>query len=187
MAPWAQVCYFADCRWWNWHRDKPEFIAFTGEKASIEGNAGNCDVAIGEAFGREVEEGRISLLHNYGVKGLSTLRNGVYTGGHNSGHQALNIAVLAGAARVLLLGYDMKFGADGRDHWFGKHPIWTEPQAAYFTSMIDGFRHAARALANRNIEVINCSPDTALDCFKKEELGKVLARLVPDPVATALP
>ena len=42
--------------------------------------------------------------------------------GHNSGFQALNLAVLAGARRILLLGYDGKAGQDGRTHWSGGHP-----------------------------------------------------------------
>ncbi|HCZ48509.1 MAG TPA: hypothetical protein DCZ11_05850, partial [Gammaproteobacteria bacterium] len=47
--------------------------------------------------------------------GLSASPLRIHQGG-NSGYQALNLAVLLGAERVILLGYDMHGG-----HWHGRH------------------------------------------------------------------
>lgn len=92
--------------------------------------------------------------------------------GQNSGYQALNLAVLAGAQRILLLGYDMKFAPDGRQHWFGDHPRLEHP--ARLTAHLHNFRRAAKHLARVGVDVINCSPDSALDCFRHEEIESVL-------------
>lgn len=176
LAPWADVCYFADCRWWGWHRERAEFKAFAGQKCSIEANYGSCAQALIEAFEAEVESGALYWLRRFeNMPQRPGARRGLATGG-NSGQQAVNIAILAGAARILLLGYDMKLGPGGREHWFGNHPIPT--QVAYFSTMIGGFRRLARDIEGLGIDIINCSPDSALDCFRKEPLEQALARCV---------
>jgi len=40
----------------------------------------------------------------------------------------VNLAVQLGAARILLLGYDMR-AVDGKTHWFGEHP-WPTRESA---------------------------------------------------------
>ena len=39
VAAFADVCYFADAEWWGWHKDRPEFQAFAGQKCSIADSA----------------------------------------------------------------------------------------------------------------------------------------------------
>jgi len=34
IAPWAKVLYFCDEKWFNWHKDRPEFKQFKGKKYS---------------------------------------------------------------------------------------------------------------------------------------------------------
>lgn len=130
----------------------------------------------------EIDAGRIHLLNNYNNRGarISLHSNGVATG-QNSGYQAINIAVLAGATRIILLGYDMQHAADGRQHWFGDHPV--KERAGVFSAFLHNFRKAAPVLAKLGVEVINCSPGSALDCFKHEKIESVLA----DSIAAALP
>jgi hypothetical protein len=36
LAPSADMCYFADFEWWQWHKDRPEFKAFAGVKCSLQ-------------------------------------------------------------------------------------------------------------------------------------------------------
>lgn len=172
LVPWADVCYFADERWWGWHKDRDEFKAFAGQKVSIEQSGGL------------ITDPDVLMLHNYGTTGLSQKPNGLMTG-QNSAHQALNLATLAGAKRIILLGFDMKLGPKNEEHWFGSHPRKTDPGT--FSFMLNNFRKAVKPLAELGIEVINCSPDSALDCFRKEPLGETLARLEHDPRPAALP
>ena len=103
-------------------------------------------------------------------EGLSTEPTGLITG-RNSGYQAINIAVLAGARRILLLGYDMRF-IDGRQHWFGNHPI--KNHEAEFTGYAKRFRTMVEPLEKLGVEVVNCSPGSAIDAFPRAELSEAL-------------
>lgn len=99
--------------------------------------------------------------------------------GRNSGYQAINLAILTGATRILLLGYDMQ-GECRQMHWFGDHPQKTSP------GTVAGFVRGYNALAKQlppGVEIINCSADTALTCFPRAAIESVL----PDPAATLVP
>lgn len=103
--------------------------------------------------------------------------------GQNSGYQAVGIAVLAGARRIVLLGYDMKPGPRGEEHWFGKHPRGLNSPTAHLPIMRGNFSKLAPALEQKGIEVINCSTDTALTCFKRLPIESVF----PDPPGPGIP
>jgi hypothetical protein len=93
--------------------------------------------------------------------------------GANSGYQAINLAYLWGATRILLLGYDCKT-INGKAHWFGQHP-----QGLNRNQPLDewkrNFPQLAADLEAEGVEVINCSPDTALDCFERMDIDAAIA------------
>lgn len=152
------MLYFADAKWWRWHKDRPEFQAFAGIKCSIENT------------GAQIEDGAIHMLRNGGPEGLSTDPQALRTG-QNSGYQAINFALLAGAETVLLLGYDGKVAKDGKTHFFGHHAEREQPY------VYDLYRKALRKLPpllGQEVKVINCSPDSAVDCFPKMDLEQAL-------------
>lgn len=163
IAPWATYHYFCDGKWWDWHKDREDYQAFTGQRITQEKEK-NCK-----------EPGLWRVQGNAGT-GVSFDPNLIHYGS-NSGFQVLNIAVLMGASRILLLGYDMKFGKDGRAHWFGDHP---DKIRSNYASFLTNFSIAADQLKGK-VEVINCSPDTALTCFRKASLASVLLSEL-DPV-----
>jgi len=186
LAPWADLHYFADARWWKWHKDKPEYRAYAGDRVTIENVGDDLTDAQRAEFYQQLDAAEIWLLHNYGGESavLSTKRNGIATG-QNSGYQAINIAMLAGAARILLLGFDMKPAADGRMHWFGDHPVKTH--TSVFSVMVNNFNRLARRMPASGPEIINCTPGSALECFPRSSLEHELARLLPGPEPAALP
>lgn len=176
-APFSDVCYFADSHWWHWHTHgipKPAigmtaedvrglFAAFRGQKCTIENSGAN------------VTDDAVHMLRNRNFNahadGLSLDPRALMTG-RNSGFQALNLAVLAGATSILLLGFDGQVGADGRTHWHGDHPRPT-PDAAYPL-----YRQAMAAvsavLQEACIRVVNCSPASAIDSFESMPLEEAL-------------
>jgi hypothetical protein len=96
--------------------------------------------------------------------------------GGNSGYQAMNLALHLGAARIVLLGYDMAPADDGRLHWFGAHPAGlANPDGVNFATWPKAFDRLAPALADLGVEVVNCSRRTALGCFARAPLEEVLA------------
>jgi hypothetical protein len=153
LAPWADVLYACDDQWFRWHRDVP---GFAGLKYTIDPRAAS--------------RPRVQLLRNTGSTGLETDPSGLRTGA-NSGYQAINLAVHLGAARILLLGYDMQ-RRGGRDHWFGAHPNQTSPPFQLFRRQ---FGALVDPLAARGVTVLNCTPDSALDVFPCQPLATALA------------
>jgi hypothetical protein len=104
--------------------------------------------------------------------GLSGNNEKLVTGG-NSGYQALNLAILAGAEKVLLVGYDAREPISGQTgHWFGNHPI-KEPLAAY-AMFRQSFKKGASAIKAAGVRVINCSLDSAIVEFEKMSVDEAL-------------
>lgn len=92
-------------------------------------------------------------------------------GAGNSGFQATNIAILFGATRIILCGFDMREVA-GKKHFFGSHPKHLNPNQN-FGAWRRGFAEAAKALPS-HIEIINATPESALTCFKFMDLREAL-------------
>lgn len=114
----------------------------------------------------------LRCLRDYGYIGLSSHADGICHG-HNSGYQAINLAVMLGARRIILLGYDMKPADDGRIHWHEEHPVKT-PANVFTQSMLPAYKTIVEPLQERGIEVINTSLSSALTCFKKMPLEEAL-------------
>lgn len=155
LAPWADMLYFADGRWWEWHKDDPRYQAFAGQRVTIEGT------------GLNVADPDVHFLHNYSTTtgdqgGLSETPNGLRTGS-NGGYQAVNIATLAGTRRILLLGYDMRF-VNGRSHWHGGHPAKV-PESHYSVNYARYYASMLPHLERLGVAVINCTPGSKLTAF----------------------
>jgi len=91
--------------------------------------------------------------------------------GKNSGIGALFLARHLGAERIIMLGYDCKIGVDGKKHWHGdhKHGLGNAGSLPQWTGQ---FMTASNTL--QNIDVLNCTRDTALNVFPKAVLEDVL-------------
>lgn len=147
LAPWADVLYFCDARWIDVH---PCALKFAGLKVSL-------------------EDDRVLRLENGGESGIDERPTHLRTG-RNSGYQALNLAVLFGAKRILLFGFDMK--AKGKTHFFGRHPPSLERQHPYQV-WIRHFNQAAPVLKSMGVEVWTCT-DSALTCFERKDYRDAL-------------
>ena len=111
-------------------------------------------------------------MRNAGPRGIST-DPGMICNGRNSGYQALNLAILAGARTVILLGFDAREPtADRKSHWFGDHPR-VEP-VAVFAEYRKAFSAAEGAIRAAGVRVVNCSPGSAIDSFPKMDLVDAL-------------
>lgn len=148
------LLYACDLAWWRMNeRNTRLFERWTQ------------DARAAERFGLN----RVSCLDAPGMG-----RGGVIHGGGNSGYQALQLAVLRGARRVLMLGFDCQH-TGGLRHWHGDHPAGLNNAGP-----VDFWRAAFPALADdlaaAGIEVLNASRETALDCFRRVDLADVLER-----------
>lgn len=161
LAPWADVLYFCDRRWYEWHKETVK--NFKGTIVTLENR------------GLAVElPGLVSMRQDGGPdgdpEGFCEAKDGLRTG-RNSGYQALHLAAHLGARRVVLLGYDMKADGD-RVHWHPEHPVATPPDAP--AGFAPHFRSLVEPLARRGVEVLNATPGSALDAFPRRSLEEAL-------------
>lgn len=126
-----------------------------------------------EPTGLEIDDPEVHMLRNGGREGLSRDASAIVTG-MNSGHQVINIVALAGARRIVLLGYDGKHGSGGRRHWFGDHPDRT-PFPQELANNVKHYRTLVEPLRELGVAVVNASPDTAVDAFPRATLEAALA------------
>lgn len=158
MAPWADVLYAADRLWWRNNQDKA--LAFQGLKVTI------C-TSRGEAA---LHSPLVKILGNGGPRGFDERKTHLRTG-HNGGYQAVHLAVHFGATRILLCGFDMH--ARRGEHWHADHHFRPNNRAPY-ELFINGFRRIAPYYASAGVDVINCTPGSALDCFPFADLEGAL-------------
>lgn len=163
MAPWADVLYCADVSPFKWYWDRgPKgyervtIREFQGRKYSLTANAAKYHGVV--------------VLKQWREEGLSLDPHRLCLG-KNSGYQAINLAVLLGATRIVLLGYDMQVGAKGDEYFFaGSHP---DKKRSAYPEFRKRFPTIVQPLKDAGVEVINCSRQTALTCFPRKPLSDV--------------
>jgi len=105
-----------------------------------------------------------------GVAGAAFIAPRKVAIGGNSALRACHLAEDLGAARILLFGVDLR--DDELTHWHGLHRGLDNPNWTTFK------RHRAAwdayALQIKRPEIINCNPQSALDCFPKCTLDEAL-------------
>jgi hypothetical protein len=156
FAPWADVLYScgSDAGKW-WQRNGDRLADFAGLRYTLDPAAAKW----------------ATVLKNTGYSGLETAdRSGLRTG-KNSGFQAVGLAFHLGAARIVLLGYDMGPDASGRDHFFGPHPHGSKPPFGAFREL---FPTIAKPLRKAGVTCIDATAKGALTCFPKMPLTDAL-------------
>ena len=165
MAPWADVLYCADVNPFKWYWDKgPKgyerlpMREFQGRKYSLTKSAAKYQ--------------GVSVLQQWREEGLSLDPRRLCLG-KNSGYQAINLAVLLGATRIVLLGYDMQPGPTG-EYFFGAHP---DKKRSAYKVFREKFATLVQPLKAAGVEVINSSRETALTMFPRRPLAEVFASM----------
>lgn len=160
IAPWADVLYCGDEKWWPHHGPS---LTFPGRRYALVASQAQADAIAPFA----------DLLRYTGPDGIETDPSGLRSGSQ-SGYQAIGLAVHLGAARIVLLGYDMRGGANGRVHFFGAHAHDSKKPTPW-QQRPELFQTLVPALEARGIAIVNASRVTALDCFPRMPLAEALA------------
>lgn len=153
-APWADVLYASDAKWWQEHRGAPDF---TGLKYAFDSDAAKWP--------------GVQVLQNRGAEGLELSPDGLRHG-NNSGYQALGLAFHLGARRIVLLGYDMQVGPSGQRNWHAPHAIMMDSNYEKFRRR---FETIVEPLKQAGVTVINCTRRTALTCFPCQPIETAIA------------
>lgn len=154
LLPKADVVYGCDEHWWEHHHK--DLQANSNAELWTQ-----CPTA----------QSRYNLNRIEGESRPGLGRKILHFGG-NSGYQAVNLAFLFGATKIVLVGFDMQRTND-EVHFFGKHPYHRNgggPTVTLLKKWCDNFGVMAQDLIDEGVEVINASKQSALTCFVKKEL-----------------
>jgi hypothetical protein len=157
MALWADVLYACDHPWWDHYHNEV--------KTSFGGATWTQDAQAKYRYG-------INQVASMKLPGLND-KPGVINQGGNSGYQAIGLAYIAGASRIVLLGYDMR-DVGGESHWHGDHPPLLRRPNSY-RRWLPEFTALAADLKARDVTVINCTPDSELKVFEMMSLHAALS------------
>lgn len=162
MALDADLLYYCDSKWWRWHGDELWVRAFQARNAIVKGSlhSRECNRAIG--------------IRNIALTKPNSFeeRTDRLAHGRNSGYAVIHLAAHLGAKRIILLGYDMGFKAGQPSHHHGGHPDAQKPSV--YSVMLKEWPSIVQPLKDRGIEVINCTPESALQVFPRMKLRKAL-------------
>ena len=86
----------------------------------------------------------------------------------NSGAQAINLAYLFGARRILVAGMTMA-APSGRRHFHGDHE-YPLVQSQCFDEWLHKLNAVARDAQRLGVEIINCDPESRATMFKQGEI-----------------
>jgi hypothetical protein len=152
--PAADVAYAYHVEFWDKHDGLPDF-------AGIKFSA---DPKVAKRYPD------VRVLEFTGESGFEPEPSGLRHG-RNSGHAAINLAVHLGAKRIVLLGYDMKKDGE-RIHYYPDAPKAKRDQHI-FDQWLRHLASLEQPLAQRGIQVINCSRETALTTFPRQTIEEV--------------
>lgn len=155
LIPFAEITYFTDFRFWEWYRDK--ILSIPGRIIT------SCP---------HVNHARIEYYKLTGKAGLEE-NSGKLKSGNNSGYAAINLAYHMGAKNIVLLGYDMRFSKEGDCHWHDPYKVMNE-EKTFTEKMLPYFDSLVIPLEDKGIKVLNTSLLSAIECFEKKELSKIL-------------
>lgn len=155
-APWADVWYACDPEFWDqWHGYETDAQRWTQ----------NADAA---------RKHNLNHIQSQNYPGFSDNPEIIHQGA-NSGFQALNMALLWGAERIILLGYDMQVKDPKHPHFFGLHKGMRNPSPTNTAHWVEKYKTAVKTLDRfPGQTVINCSRETALECFTRKNLEEVI-------------
>lgn len=169
LFPEADILYACDERWWEVNIAQVRETC-KAERWSSHSSRKNHDDKI-----------RASKLFDLWLVGAQHASSFCLDGstihyGGNSGFQAINLALLFGAKRVLMLGFDMMLDENKNVHYFGNHPAPLHTNHNFWEWI--GIMNEAAARLPSDIEIINCSERTALTCFPRMSLQEALTKYV---------
>ncbi len=161
IAQWAPARYGCDWQWWRTCRPRPDEFKGLCILGSLPNTNARRPHLAPDMRGQAETLRYVPVRAGYG-KFIWTGRD--IGAGSNSAFQAANLASRWGASRLVLLGVDCH---SPNRHWHGNHnhPEAPHQKKSLMKTWIRAWEMAKPQLIERKIEVINCSPGSALKAF----------------------
>ena len=165
IGNWIDCVFFGDAGWYL--TNQKQLVEFGGIKVTC---------APKFASKRTGQSEGIKYLARDGKKtdGISSQTNTVCWN-KNSGAASISLAVHFGCKQIILLGFDMnmtELAGKQVHHWHTDYKPQKQPP---FKRHLKGFGQIANDAKERNIEILNCSPDSSIKCFPIVNLKEVLS------------
>lgn len=162
LAPWARVLFFMDNGW------------FAANRETVAIWPGHV-ITLSKAAKRELPD-KVRRVRAVGDPMLPPVfkRAGEIQQGRSTGHAAVSLAIAAGAARVVLVGYDMRL-IEGREHHHQHYAGRPRDLEVYARDFVPAFNGWAAAAASVGAEILNATPGSAITEFPFVELDEVLS------------
>jgi len=148
LAPWADVLYAADKRWWEWNAS--EVHQYTGPLMLTRQNVAG-----------------VTRIGWNRTEALSS--NPQSLSGWCGGGGAINLAYLFGAKVIILMGFDMRPG-----NWHDLHKM-PHVEGQHRDRFIPAIEAMAPGLEAAGVTVLNTNPESALRCFPFADIEELLA------------
>jgi len=145
----CKICLFGDSKWFKLHRDRlAEYkgVIFTN---------------VGRLY-------NIELDWVWSMKRMATgIHSDALGWNFNTGASAINLAVLLGASKIYLLGFDMHL-TDGKNNWH-ENPL-DKPNSDIFTNFNNGFKCVAKDMKAKfpDVKIVNVTDKSSLHLFPKK-------------------
>lgn len=154
IFPTSLTTIFADNEWYEWN--KKELLTYSGLTVTT------CN------YYNELipywKENRIYFINTKLTEnrdGISFDKNLIL--GKDTGHQAINLAILCGYKNIVLCGFDMD-SSNKTTNWHTEHKTEPKPQI-YDEYMIQGMNSIPEAIKDRNVKIFNINFNSKIKCF----------------------
>lgn len=161
----ADALYGCNPSWWRLHR-----------------NCDGCEAPKWSTHHEDMTNNKLALADELGIRLVEgrhgdefSLDPSYINYGSNSGFQAINLAILLGCKKIVLVGFDMRC-KNGKGHFFGNHPGGELRQNTdeEYRNFVRHYERAAKALP-ASISIVNATPGSALTCFPMLSLEDALS------------
>jgi hypothetical protein len=160
LGDWIDAMIFGDCRFNTWYGE--DLKRFKGQKHTLCPHLEHDPTFI---YWKKLQNKCFTLQHG---------RIGWHTNkGPNTGSAAINLACQLGFRKIVLVGFDGQVKND-KHNWHNYYKGYHTPSPTIYNRFHKHFRCVAEELDGTEFEVINCTPGTKLDMFRKEKLEEVL-------------
>ena len=145
----TDICFFGDKKWFTHHESQLRMyqgLVFT-----------HCP---------QLHKSKLPWLWQIGRESRG-INDSSIAWNYNTGAGAISLAVLLGAVKIYLLGFDMKLSKDGKSNWHANK--LNKPNKDVYPKFLKGFGWLAKGLKEKHpdVEVINITDDSALEEFPK--------------------
>jgi len=150
----CKICIFGDIKW---------FMSFERELAHYKG--------IVFTNSSQLQETKVPWLWTMTRRGMGLYKDALGWNG-NTGASAINLALLLGAKRIFLLGFDMHLSQGNKANWHQNR--LNKPNKNIYSKFLKGFGKLVVDLKKKfpDVQVINVTNDSSLDLFPKIDVDK---------------